>query len=112
MSARRLAGTLLFFAAVACAKAVVPAQQAADCRFDRIAIVSNNWTQSVDVYAQASNQAAPILLGTVRRGGRDEFVLPPGATHTYARSAERQSGNMQYAVPPGDRVQIRYLCRE
>ena len=110
MSSRRLTGTLLLLAAIACARRVAPVQQAADC-FDRIAIVSNNWTQAVDVYAQVRDQSTPIVLGTVRRGGRDEFVLPPGATYTYVRSAERQSGNMQYAVPPSDRVLIRYRCR-
>jgi hypothetical protein len=111
MPARRAAALLVFAAAVACAKRAVPDQQATSCAYERIAIVSNNWTQSIDAYAQVSNQSTPIILGTVRRGGRDEFVLPPGTTYTYVRSSERMPGNMQYAVPPNDRVQIRYRCR-
>jgi hypothetical protein len=74
---------------------------------DRVVIVTNNWNQMVDVFAGVG-QSTPVVIGSVRSGGRDELVMPPGATYAYVRSAEARRGSM----PPDNRVQVRYGCRE
>ena len=92
---------------LACIPRAAPDTLETACTGDRVVIVSNNWSQMVDVFA-TTGQATPIVIGSVRPGGRDELVMPPGATYAYVRSAEARRG----MLPPDNRVQIRYRCRE
>ena len=104
---------LLCVAALACAKRPAPAPdpRVAQCRGDLVVIVSNNWTQSIDVYSGARDQTAPIVIGSVRPGGRDELVLPLGSVYAYVRASEPTAGGYR-PMPPTNRVQLRYRCRE
>ena len=99
---------MLLAAAAGCAKARVsnPPQPGA-CEGDRVAVVTNNWTRGIDVYARQSGPLTPIVIGTVLPGGREEFVLPFDATYVFLRPTERAQGG----IPLERQTSIRYLCR-
>jgi hypothetical protein len=100
----RLTRILPLLALAACAgRAVRENSISSSCRGQRIVVVSNDWNQTVDIYASGNR-----IIGSVRPGGREELFMPDNATYAYARATPR-AGNWQ---TPNDRVvRFRYLCR-
>jgi hypothetical protein len=94
-----LLGCLVF---AACATAPVRENDLARCRGHRIAIVSNDWRETVDVYGSGSR-----IIGTVRPRGREEFVLPDNVARVYATPTPHS----RYGRVPRNSVRIRYQCR-
>jgi len=99
---------ILLAGILGCAKARVsnPPQPGA-CEGDRVAIVTNNWTRAIDVYARQSGGLTPIVIGTVLPGSREEFILPFDAAYVFLRPTERTQGG----IPLERQTSIRYHCR-
>jgi hypothetical protein len=103
---RLLVLTLVVLAA--CATRPAQPAQPASCAGERVVVVSNSSNAAVDVFANASESAAPSLLGTVRAEGQEEFVLPRGSASAFTRDAKNELPPM--ATKKGT-VDVHYVCR-
>lgn len=77
-----------------------------ECPGTPIATVRNNWTRSVDVYAEIGHRS-DWLLGEVQRGERREFTVPSGAT----RIMYRWRGPYAGPPPTSTDIAITYACQ-
>ena len=79
------------------------------CPGQRVAIVTNDWTAGVDVFARVPG-GEPKALGTVPAGLRAEFPVPAGSTEVYVLQEGREEAN---AVSRNLKqvVNVRYQCR-
>ena len=79
------------------------------CAGQQIAIVTNDWTAGVDVFARVPG-GEPKALGTVPAGLRAEFPVPTGSTEVFVLQEGREVAN---AVSRNLKqvVNVRYQCR-
>ena len=80
----------------------------ASCRGQQVAIVTNDWNETVEVFARVGDNAMANSLGRVSPGERVEFTLSQGARRVYAAQLAGRS-----YTPPAMRqlVRFRYVCR-
>jgi hypothetical protein len=72
------------------------------CPGQRLVIVTNDWNQTVDVYASTG-----AVLGSVRPRGRQEFVLPDNARYAYGQAPPYARSRMVHRRL----VRFRYVCQ-
>jgi len=86
----------------------MPAQ--ANCTGQRVAIVTNDWNESVEIYAVEPDANRPTLLGHLAPTERVEWALPPGVQTVKPVTARAIQPSYE---PPAMKqlVRIRYICR-
>jgi hypothetical protein len=94
----------LLIAIAACSRNAAPGLPAPDCTGQGVAIVTNRWSESVDIRAQ-SDQMADVTLGEVGPTQRSVFKLPAGRkTYVYPYRRYGLSSRAR------DLIEIRYEC--
>lgn len=80
------------------------------CPGSQYAVVTNNWTGPVDIFAVMAGSSDRRALGTIQPGLRLEVAVPPGTTEIMALQEGRTEPN---AVSRNLRqvVNVRYECR-
>lgn len=76
------------------------------CHGQRFAVVSNNSSEPLEVFARIGTSPSQVFLGTLSAGRREQFRLPQGSQ--YARV--QRVGAMADRQAPVDMFDVRYLC--
>jgi hypothetical protein len=106
----RPSGVLLGLALTACAANPEPDRTLDACAGQFVLIVSNDWTEAVEIYTTRLAQTTPLAVGTVLPGAREEFLLPGDTRRAYALAL---SGGRVYDIPRQSRrlIRVRHQCR-
>jgi len=51
------------------------------CKGQQDVAVSNNWSESIDVFTRIGASPTQVFLGTIGAGRSDQFRLPDGARY-------------------------------
>jgi hypothetical protein len=72
--------------------------------------VSNNWSESIDVFTRIGESPTQMFLGTVGAGRRDQFRLPDGARYALIQPTGAISTQPRMPASARSLVDLRYLC--
>lgn len=106
MSRAALVCAVVLLAAAAACGPRRPAQRAV-CAGQRTALISNNWSETVDVKALPRNRTVPLTLGSVMSGEHAEFAVPDSVDYVYVQNVRTPP-----SMAPRNSIVLRYECRK
>ena len=97
---------LITILSLGCHHATEASASPTGCHGQRFAVVSNNSSEQLEVFARIGTSPSQVFLGTLSAGRREQFRLPQGSQ--YARV--QRVGEMTDRQASAEMFDVRYLC--